>query len=75
MSEFLKESRDRILKGYEEVKVQFPGVFEETDKKIAKQDEETALALKYLYMTMPCSDMGNYPFEIFLDYAQNSVRV
>lgn len=75
MSEFLKESREYILSGYEKVKAQFPGVFEETDNKIAKQDEETALALKYLYMTMPCSDMGNYPFEIFLDYAQNSVRV
>ena len=75
MSEFLKESREYILSGYEKVKAQFPGVFEETDNKIAKQDEETALALKYLYMTMPCSDMGNYPFEIFLAYAQNSVRV
>ena len=75
MSEFLKESRERILKGYEEIKAQFPGIFEETDKKIKKQEPETALALKYLYMTMPCSDMGNYSFEIFLDYAKNSVRI
>ena len=75
MSEFLKESRERILKGYEEIKVQFPGIFEETDKKIKEQEPETALALKYLYMTMPCSDMGNYSFEIFLDYAKNSVRI
>ena len=75
MSEFLKESRERILKGYEEIKAQFPGIFEETDKKIKEQEPETALALKYLYMTMPCSDMGNYSFEIFLDYAKNSVRI
>lgn len=75
MSEFLKESRERILKGYEEIKAQFPGIFEETDKKIKEQESETALALKYLYMTMPCSDMGNYSFEIFLDYAKNSVRI
>lgn len=75
MSEFLKESRERILKGYEEIKVQFPGIFEETDKKIKEQEPETALALKYLYMTMPCSDMGNYSFEIFLDYAKNSVWI
>lgn len=75
MSEFLKQSRERILRGYEETKLQFPGVFEETDKEIQKQDPETALALKYLYMTMPCSDMGNYSFEVFLDYAQNSVRL
>ena len=75
MSEFLKESRERILKGYEKIKAQFPGIFEETDKKIKEQEPETALALKYLYMTMPCSDMGNYSFEIFLDYAKNSVRI
>lgn len=75
MSEFLKESRERILYGYQKVKTQFPGVFAEIDEKIRKQEPETALALKYLYMTMPCSDMGNYSFEIFADYAQNSVKL
>ena len=33
MSEFLKENRERILEGYKKIKEQFPGVFEETDKK------------------------------------------
>ena len=75
MNEFLKESRERILSGYEKIKEQFPGVFEETDKKIKEQEPETALALKYLYMAMPCSDMGNYEFEVFLDYAKNSVEL
>ena len=75
MSEFLKENRERILEGYKKIKEQFPGVFEETDKQIEKQEPETALALKYLYMTMPCSDMGNYSFKVFLDYAENSVRL
>ena len=37
--------RDR---GYKKIKEQFPGVFEETDKQIEKQEPETALALKYL---------------------------
>ena len=75
MSEFLKENRERILEGYKKIKEQFPGVFEETDKQIEKQEPETALALKYLYMTMPCSDIGNYSFKVFLDYAENSVRL
>ena len=70
MNEFLKESRERILSGYEKIKEQFPGVFEETDKKIKEQEPETALALKYLYMAMPCSDMGNYEFEVFLRLCQ-----
>ena len=26
-------------------------------------------------MAMPCSDMGNYEFEVFLDYAKNSVEL
>lgn len=66
MSEFLKENRERILEGYKKIKEQFPGVFEETDKQIEKQEPETALALKYLYMTMPCSDIGIILLRYFL---------
>ena len=40
MNEFLKESRERILSGYEKIKEQFPGVFEETDKKIKEQEPD-----------------------------------
>ena len=43
MSEFLKESRERILKGYEEIKAQFPGIFEETDKKIKSRSQKRLL--------------------------------
>ena len=34
-----------------------------------------ALACKYLYAFMPYSDIGNYPFEVFLDYAENGVQL
>lgn len=36
-------------------------------------DGDTALACKYLYGSMPYSDIGNYPFETFLDYAAHGV--
>ncbi len=75
MGEFLKENRERILKGYEKTDEKFPGVFEEVDGKLGMLDTDTALAVKYLYMTMPVSDMGNYSFETYLDYAENGVSL
>ena len=75
MGEFLKENRERILKGYDKNAEKFPGVFEEVDRKLGMLDEDTALAVKYLYTTMPVSDMGNYSFEIYLDYAENGVSL
>lgn len=41
-------------------------------KLIKCRDEET-LMLKFLYSTMPISDMANYPFETFLDYAKHGI--
>ena len=75
MSEFLKESRERILAGYERTAEQFPGVFGEISERLAAEEPETALAAKYLYMTMPLSDAANYPVDVFLDYAENGVRL
>ena len=50
-----------------------PQVFAEIDKKLAECTDEVALACKYLYAFMPYSDIGNYAFEVFLDYAENGV--
>lgn len=72
---FLKENRDRIEKSYLEQAKNLPQVFEEINKKLGECTEETALACKYLYAFMPYSDIGNYPFEVFLDYAENGVHL
>ena len=50
-----------------------PQAFAEIDKKLAECTDEVALACKYLYAFMPYSDIGNYAFEVFLDYAENGV--
>ena len=70
---FLKENRDRIEKKYREQVMGLPQIFADIDKKLAECTDEVALACKYLYAFMPYSDIGNYAFEVFLDYAENGV--
>lgn len=72
---FLQENRQRIQCDYQKRSKELPGVFDCIDKKMECCDEDTALACKYLYAYMPYSDIGNYPFEYFLDYAQNGVNL
>lgn len=72
---FLKENRGRIEENYLEQAKSLPRVFAPVDEKLQKCTEEVALACKYLYAFMPYSDIGNYPFEVFLDYAENGVRL
>ena len=72
---FLKENRERIEKNYLEQTKSLPRFFASIDEKIQKGTEEVALACKYLYAFMPYSDIGNYPFEVFLDYAENGVQL
>lgn len=72
---FLKENRGRIEENYLEQAKNLPRVFAPVDEKLQKCTEEVALACKYLYAFMPYSDIGNYPFEVFLDYAENGVKL
>ena len=72
---FLKENRDRIEKKYREQVMGLPQAFADIDKKLAECTDEVALACKYLYAFMPYSDIGNYAFEVFLDYAENGVHL
>ena len=72
---FLKENRERIEKNYLEQTKSLPRFFASIDEKIQKCTEEVALACQYLYAFMPYSDIGNYPFEVFLDYAENGVQL
>lgn len=73
MAVFLEKNRERIEKKYQELVNELPHIFAEVNEKMAGCDEDTALACKYLYNTMPYSDFGNYTFEIFLDYAEHGV--
>lgn len=72
---FLQENKQRIERSYLEQAKSLPRVFVAIDRKLAECNEEVALACKYLYAFMPYSDIGNYPFEVFLDYAVNGVNL
>ncbi len=70
---FLGRNRDRILKRYKEHLACIPDIQYDIEQKLSTYGADEALAVKYLYGTMPYSDMGNYSFETFLDYALHGV--
>lgn len=51
----------------------FPELFEGTDEKIKECGKEEQILLCYLYGNMPLSDVMNYPFKTFYDYACHGV--
>lgn len=70
---FLERSRDRIDQEFESFCRILPEPSGEIQKRISKLDEDTALAMKFLYANMPYSDVGNYSFDTYLDYALHGV--
>lgn len=70
---FLEKSRNRIIRDFEVFCRLLPGPAGEIQKGLSSLDENTALALKFLYANMPCSDVGNYSLETYLDYARQGV--
>ena len=46
---------------------------EEIIQCLNKCNEEEKIAVKYLYLTMPISDIADYSFDIFLDYARHAI--
>lgn len=46
---------------------------EEVMQGLDKCNDEEKIAVKYLYLTMPISDIADYSFEIFLDYAKHAI--
>ncbi len=70
---FLEKSKSRIEANYENLKKEFPGLMAEVDGKLTSCETDVQLALKYLYTTMPASDIGNYDLSVFEDYAKQGV--
>lgn len=72
---FLEKNSARIEHEFRQLCSRLPGVMEEVEGRIAECPARTALAVKYLYITMPYSDIGNYTFSVFWDYASHSVML
>ena len=69
---FLEKSKSRIEAEFAKRAAEVPAV-KEAKKEIETYRPEVALALKFLYTTMPLSDVGNYGVSSFLDYAEHGV--
>lgn len=69
-------SRTRELKIEQQFKLLMPllgGKKEEILEGLKECNPNEALAMKFLYTTMPLSDIANYSFKTFLDYAKHGV--
>jgi transglutaminase-like putative cysteine protease len=69
---FSEKNRIRIEDQFQKRVLELPVLKQEIDRLHALK-AEIALAVKYLYITMPFSDIGNYPFDTFCDYANHGV--
>lgn len=72
---FLEKYRDRIVEEFDDFCRRLPDSSGKIKKELCTLDEDTALAMKFYYGNMPCSDVGNYSFDVFLDYAQHGVAI
>ena len=72
---FLEKNQGRIEREYHVRQMELPVVFAEIDEKLTGCCREVALALQYLYTYSTYSDVGNYPFEYFLDFAEHGVKL
>lgn len=70
---FLKNTRDRINADYAELVKEFPELLKEPEKLMETLSPEESLALRYLYIAMPVSDMANYDCEVFMDSVKQGV--
>ena len=73
---FLENSREEIEERYQGVMGQLPAAASEIIPRmqgLSREDADIALAQKYLYGSSPWSDIGNVPFETFLDFSRRSL--
>ena len=70
---FSKKCEERIEIIFNERISKLPAVKHEIEAASRKYDADIEIIMKYLYGTMPLSDMGNYPLATFLDYARQGV--
>ena len=72
---YLEKNKERIEKKFTQRIMEFKDFSDSIKEVIETLDENTALSLKYLYATMPISDIGNYPVRVYEDYARCSTKL
>lgn len=67
---FSRKCVERIEAIFRSRMLKVPSLEYEIESALKEYDTDIQLAMKYLYGTMPLSDMGNYAPLIFFDYAR-----
>lgn len=65
--------KEAIEESFNELLTLFGDKSQEIIDGLAKCSEDEALIMEFLYTSMPLSDVGNYPFETYLDYARHGI--
>ena len=70
---FLESSKVNIRKQYEQFSKEFPVITRQINSYMESLSEDEVLGLKYLYVNMPLSDVGNYSVDVYLDYVRQGL--
>ena len=70
---FSIKCEERIEKGFADAAAAYPEIYGKIIEKFNECSEHETILMKYLYAAMPLSDLGNYTFEDFSDYAKQGV--
>ncbi len=74
-SQFLSQSRSDIRQSFAALCRDYPTLTQEVCTLLPTLEEDVALALQYLYATLPLSDLANYDAALFLDFATHGVQL
>ena len=72
---FLEETKENIRKQFAVFTEKFERAGKEIEARIHAEPADVALLLKYLYANMPFSDVADYPYQMFREFAAHGVRL
>ena len=72
---FLKETEEHIRKQFAAFTEKFERAGKEIEARIHAEPADIALLLKYLYANMPFSDVADYSYEMFREFAAHGAQL
>ncbi|MGL4914349.1 MAG: transglutaminase-like domain-containing protein [Romboutsia sp.] len=70
---FSSKYREEIEYKFEDIMKDLGKIKNNIEKKLSNCSKEEEIAIKYLYTTMPLSDIADYSFDVFYDYAKHAI--
>lgn len=72
---FLKETEENIRRQFAVFTEKFERAGKEIEARIHAEPADIALLLKYLYANMPFSDVADYSYEMFREFAAHGAQL